>query len=193
MMDLTGQRFGKLVVIARERRDDRATWWLCQCDCGKRNAVRAYVLRGGDARSCGCARRNHLKHGLSDSPEAFAWSSMRQRCTNPKDPGYKNYGARGITVCDRWLNSFEAFYADMGPRPPGCSIDRTNNDGPYSPENCRWVPRVAQANNKRRNRRLTLGGRTYTVAEAARKFAIRPSTLKRRLDLGWTPERAVSS
>lgn len=160
-LDLTGQRFGRLEVVAFARVNrSRNACWLCRCDCGKERVVSGHELRRGRTSSCGCWRSAvkillNLKHGHkragSETPEYRAWHSMISRCTNPKLEAWKYYGGRGITVCDRWKNSFEAFLADMGPRPsPNLSIDRfPNNDGNYEPGNCRWATRSEQRANQR--------------------------------------------
>lgn len=117
---------------------------------------------------------------------------MRRRCHDPRRPDFKNYGARGITVCDEWRDSFEAFYRDMGPRPDGCTLDRLNNSGPYSKQNCVWAPRKLQERNKRTNRIVQVHGVRMTLAEAAERYGIDYYTLYTRLNRGWTAERAVS-
>jgi len=128
--------------------------WFCQCDCGVSKAILAEVLRRGDTRSCGCLRRhgNRRVHGQNHSHrktrEYAAWANAKERCTNPKTRNYHRYGGRGIYMCDRWLNNPSAFLADMGPCPPGLSLDRINNNGPYAPENCRWADRLTQSRNK---------------------------------------------
>ena len=193
-MDLTGQRFGRLVVV---RRDTAApgTVWICACDCGKHTSVQAYSLRSGDSKSCGCGRsRSHFIHGHAKpskpTREYSAWSSARQRCNNPNDPGFHNYGGRGIRMTAAW-DTFAQFFADMGPSQPHQSLDRIDPDGPYSIGNCRWASRVTQANNTRRNARLTVHGRSMTLAEASRAYGVPYARLRRRLGLGWPADKAV--
>ncbi len=118
---------------------------------------------------------------------------MKRRCHNPKRPDFRNYGARGIYVCDRWRNSFSAFLEDMGRRPDGMTLDRKDNDGPYSPENCTWSSAKQQGLNRRTNRRYAFFGEDLTLIEAGQKFGIKPATLRSRISLyGWSPEDAVS-
>jgi len=116
---------------------------------------------------------------------------MIQRCTNPKATGYSRYGGKGIKVCSRWLGSFESFYADMGSRAEGMSIDRKNNDGSYCKDNCRWATRTEQGNNKGNNHNLTYKGQTKTLTQWAREVGLRWDTLLRRLSKGWTVEEAL--
>ena len=158
-IDLTGQRIGRLVVRHISGRRNGKRLWLCQCDCGAMAIVQAGYLRQGDTKSCGCLQRElsaaRLRtHSDIFSPEYRVWRAMKSRCFNQRAPAWKNYGGRGITVCERWLK-YEHFRADMGPRPAGTSIDRINNDGNYEPGNCRWATRAQQNNNTRRSRRTS--------------------------------------
>ncbi len=159
---IVGKRYGSLVVRA-VRRADGITWADCACDCGAAHTARAHTLKNGSSTSCGCVRlallrRRWLRHGKTQTPEFYVWRSMKQRCTNPKHRAFKNYGGRGIKVCDRWLNSFEAFLNDMGARPsPELQLDRVNNDGDYTPENCRWATASEQSRNRRTRRRQPSG------------------------------------
>jgi len=152
---LAGQRFGKWTVVSEvDERKHGQVCWLCKCDCGNEKVVASAVLRKGKSKSCGCYRESVKRtHGMYQTPTHRVWSNMIQRCHNPENTAYRNYGARGITVSDRWRQSFEAFFTDMGDIPfKGAQIDRANNDLGYSKENCRWVTRSENLLNRRKAR-----------------------------------------
>lgn len=147
--------------------------YRCLCDCGSETIAYVGNLRKGKTKSCGCwkkmtANANHVSHGMSYSDEYKIWQGIRTRCKNQNSRGYQKYGAAGVTICERWDNSFEAFFADMGPRPSKShSIDRRDNDGNYEPSNCRWATPQEQSNNTSRNVLIEHNGVTMTTSEFA--------------------------
>ena len=193
--DMTGQRCGHWTVIGYVGNDRTGQpKWLCRCSCGKERAVVCSHLRNGTSLSCGCQSPRFTIHGNYKVPEYQAWRNMIDRCTDSKRHDWHRYGGRGITVCQRWRNSYESFFADMGPRPsPQHSIDRIDNDGNYEPGNCRWATVAEQASNKSNNRYLTFDGQTLTVSQWARKLGIKVDVLNLRLShYNWTVERALT-
>jgi hypothetical protein len=201
--DLTGRRFGRLVVVGyagRAGNSSRGSMWLCRCDCGNATTVLRSSLVGDITRSCKCvmratAARGRRTHGLCRTPENVIWNSMVKRCHNPKCLEYHNYGGRGIVVCDRWRGrtGFVNFLADVGPRPsPKHSIDRIDNDGGYEPANCRWATAEQQQLNTRRTVFVTFNGETKTILEWSRITGISYSALYQRIWHGWTAERALT-
>ncbi len=156
--NIVGRKYGRLTVISFHGMDRGNAVWNCICDCGNKHKARSSPLGDGSITSCGCRHKELMAswgervatHGMSrNSAEYRTWTRMKSRCCNPEHKRYKDWGGRGITVCARWLVSFENFYADMGNRPHGRSLDRINNEEGYSPENCRWATSKEQAENKR--------------------------------------------
>ena len=184
--DMTGRRFGMLKVIARAESRGPArgpkAYWLCQCECGNELAVSGDALRQGQ-HSCGCVSLGLRTHGMSETRVYSIWQGMIQRCTNPKNEAFVNYGARGISVCDSWMR-FENFLADMGEPPDGHSIERRDNNAGYDAGNCYWLPLEKQPQNRRGNLYVELNGETVCVAEAARRLGVKSSTIRARLKRG---------
>lgn len=177
---------------------------LCRCECGTVREFRKRHVLSHKTRSCGCLLREKIAtgclsrktHGRTRTPEYNAWNHIISRCTNPKDPRYKNYGGRGIKMCDRWRSSFEHFLADVGDRPTSKhSIDRwPDNDGNYEPGNVRWATRQQQSRNRTDNRLVTFDGRTQTMADWAEEIGMTQWALSQRLNrLGWSLERALTT
>ena len=196
-IDISGRRFGRLLVVAPEDAKRCPQLWRVTCDCGAIKTVRKDHLVRGKTTSCGCyAREFHAAkkttHGLSKSPLYKTWASMMNRCNNPKDPRYKDYGERGIKVCIEW-SDIKRFISDMGIRPINTTLDRKNYDGDYSADNCHWATPKEQQNNMRVNHIIEHQGETLNVTQWAEILGINKSTLAKRLSRGWSVERAFTS
>lgn len=193
--DLSGQRFGRLVAIAY---DSGRHEWRCRCDCGSETFVHVHALRSGKQVSCGCFRRSRPAHNRTHNrtltTEYRTWRAMKRRCLNPNASQFAYYGGRGITICQRWIDSFEAFLADMGPKPsPKHTLDRhPDPNGPYEPGNCRWATQSEQVTNSRTALRLTHAGITDTAAGWGRRLGMKATVICGRLFHGWSVERALT-
>lgn len=199
--DLTGNRYGRLVVLSFAGRRGGKTMWKCECDCGTIKDVSSSSLLSGYTRSCGCLHRDvystwtppNKTHGMKDSAEFNIWSMMKNRCTNPNCNRHQFYKDKGIKVCDRWLGpyGFIHFIEDMGMRPgPRYSIDRIDNDGDYCPENCRWATKKEQSNNQSRNLILEYNGKKNTLALWCDELGLNYKRTWKRLKDGWSVKRA---
>lgn len=203
-IDLTGQKFNRLTVVERaENTKDGKASWKCICECGNEITVIGKDLRSGNTKSCGCYNRESAsirakKHGYSKSRIHNIWLLMKQRCFNPQQPQFKDWGGRGITICDEWLGehgaenfikwSKENGYAD------NLEIDRINNDGNYCPENCRWTTRKEQANNKRCTHFITYNGKTQSIKQWAEEIGVNYDTLISRINkYHWNIEKALTT
>lgn len=211
--DIIGLVFGRLTVVGEEVRTTGThrsgpkqgkpryrRFATCICKCGTPVTVSVDHLKNSHTQSCGCLKKEltikrFTTHGMSHTPEWHSWAQMRDRCYNSNNKLYKYYGARGVVVCDRWIESFGNFYNDMGKCPPHCSsVERIDNDGNYEPSNCKWATRDEQANNKRNNRQITIDGVTKTLAQwcGGSKTAFYRRAQRRIYSLGWCDQCAIS-
>lgn len=195
LINLIGKKFGKLAILKQVETDKWGKlYWLCKCDCGNQVVTRGNHLKSGHSKSCGCST---IKHGhYKDGKEAKiykVWARMIDRCINPNNDYYKDYGGRGITVCEKWKGSFETFVKDMGETPRGKSIDRINNNEGYYKENCRWTTPKQQARNRRSNHQITHDGETHILTVWASRVGISEDTIRMRLKRGWSIRKALST
>lgn len=203
-LELIGKRFGRLTVLEvstpKIYPSGRVTpRYTCECECGNKKIVTRDCLIKDKTKSCGClfkeTRLQFLTHGHSSShgiqtPTYKSWGSMLQRCLNPNNPAYYNYGGRGIRVCEQW-RVFANFLKDMGEKPSAdFSIERKDNDGNYEPGNCKWSTRVEQNTNQRRNLFFTIRGKTGCLSELIKHFGVNKCRTRARIELGWEPELA---
>lgn len=196
LVDISGQRYGNISVIRFIKRTKTAAIFECVCDCGRRFRAKSNPLRMGTQKTCGCGQGGQRTHGLSKAPEYDCWIAMKQRCLNPNCPAFRAYGARGITVSDRWLGSggFERFVEDIGRRPTRKhSIDRIDNNGNYEPGNVRWATQRQQLQNRRTTRWIVYKGKRFTQRDLARLFDVPFSTVFYHADRGrdgdWIAKR----
>jgi hypothetical protein len=197
------EKYGLLTPIEysynKKRNSDQ--FWLFNCDCGNKKIIRLYDVARGKTNSCGCLRKKQLaernksnaKHGYFGTSTYESWASIIERCCNTNSGNYHMYGAKGITMCQKWRESFEEFLKDMGERPEGFSIDRIDVYGNYEPENCRWASAKTQANNRTNNRKINFNNQNLNLSEWSDITGIKPSTISKRIDkYGWSVEEALT-
>lgn len=201
MLDITGKRFGKLVVLSADHKDKRGEWfWRCQCDCGNETVASSWKIRNGKTTSCGCVKKAWMKkgpnhsHGMTNTRLYTIWCNMKARCNNPKSYEYPWYGGKGVCVCDDWM-AFEPFseWALNNGYSENLTIDRIDVSKNYCPENCRWINYAQQSLNRTDNHKITAFGKTQTMKEWSDETGIKYDTIERRINkYKWPPERAVS-
>jgi hypothetical protein len=197
-INLIGQKFNMLTVVAYAGRVKKDQFWFCECDCGNISRTKSYNLKTEKAKSCGCmvatwASQRFKTHGntVNENRAMYrVWRGMLARCGNEKSTRYQNYGGRGIKVCDRWMD-FKNFLADMGDRPDGLTIDRIDVNGNYEPGNCRWADLSTQANNKTNSAYHIIDGEKLTVSQWAAKRGVPEQYVYARLHRGWSIEDAL--
>lgn len=193
--DLTGQTFGRWSVVRLAKVVRYRAMWHCQCNCGATAEIAGSSLSAGNSRSCGCyrndvARARVFEHGMCGTRIWNTWHGMLQRCNDKTSTTYKNYGGRGIKVCEQW-KSFENFYADVGDPPPNRTLDRINNNGHYEPGNWRWATYKEQSNNRRSNTWITAFGRTQTMAQWSDELGVKRATICQRISRGASNEESL--
>lgn len=186
--DLTGQVFGRLVVLRRSGTTHGNSMWQCLCNCGNTVIVQRPHLVTRRTQSCGCYRRElSTVHGKYQSAEYVAWCSLKNRCTNPSSTSYRYYGARGVSIAHQWAENFAAFYADLGPRPTSNhSVERVDNTKGYEPGNCRWATKAEQARNRSSNVLVLYNGRLMCLMDAAKAAGLPYDLLRSRRRRGWS-------
>jgi len=193
-INLAGQVFGKLTIIEQVDDPRKGAHWRCLCECGNTTVTAGCRIVSGKTTSCGCWKRNCQRtHGMGKTSTYLSWQEMKRRVTDPNKESYKYYGARGITICDRWKESFENFLSDMGPRPEGTTLDRKEVNGNYEPDNCKWSTQKEQCNNRRDNRHITWNGETLNLAQWAERTGIGEGIIRDRIDIwNWPVEKALT-
>jgi len=203
--NLSGKTFGRLTALSPDRRNRHGFLWRCECECGNSTVVQGTSLTRGFTLSCGCLQaevrsRKGKSHAISHghcakkpSTTYNSWAAMKQRCLNKNNSYYKDYGGRGIKVCDRWIDSFKVFLEDMGERPSGKTLDRINTNDDYYKENCRWATAIIQARNRREGK-IFFNGENLTLSEWAERTGVPSGVLSSRLNAGgWSVERSLTT
>lgn len=189
--DLTGEKFGRWSVISYSHTKYAEHFWVCRCDCGTEKIVIGGSLKSGVSRSCGClSREMSFVHGMEKTKTYTTWAQMLSRCRNKKHASYSSYGGRGIKVCERW-HEFVNFYADMGEKPEGMSLDRIDNDGDYKPENCKWSTVKQQIRNRRVSPKFEWNGEQKSLAELAEMHGLPWRRVYERIRSGWSINDAL--
>lgn len=191
-IDITGQKFGRWTAKAYIGKG----YYLAVCNCGKEKHVKSYHMQSGNSKSCGClcsetTIKRLTKHGMTRSPEYESWNDMRRRVFKTNRPNYRWYGAKGITICDEWME-FDAFYRDMGNRPEGTSLDRIDNTKGYCKENCRWATHKQQCRNRSSNLHVTHNGKDYVLPDLCDELGVSYELVRQRVWRGWSIEDAVT-
>ena len=201
ILDIKGKRFGRLIAIERVKNVGKKVSWKCLCDCGQETNVLTTNLTSNRIKSCGCLKNQKLierstKHNQRHTKLYEVWKTMKQRCYNPNNKGYKNWGGRGIVVCDEWKNNYQAFYEwsmNNGYK-EGLSIDRINNDGNYAPSNCRWSDKITQCNNTRQNKYFIINGVSKTIHQWCIEYNVPVNRVRQRLyKRHWNIEKALTT
>ena len=195
--DLTGERFGRLLVLQRDgcNKHGQVKWW-CECDCGTQKHILGMCLSSGETQSCGCLHKEstakiNLKHGMTRTPIYGLWHAMHQRCNDVNHPKYIHYGGREINVSPEWYE-FENFYRDMGDKPVGMSLERIDNNGDYCKENVVWATAKQQSNNRRNNVVLEHNGKKQTMQQWCDELGLKIGTVWARLNRGWDVSRSLT-
>ena len=196
-INLTGKQFGSLIVVKEAERRNNHRRWFCKCSCGKYVIKVQEDLLDGSSYSCGCLYKKG-KHGKRNTRLYKIWDSMKQRCNNENHTRYKNYGGRGIKVCDEWNNKNDGFinfynWAIQNGYKDNLTIDRIDVNGNYCPENCQWITNQEQQENKTTNRLLTFNGKTMCVSQWAKELGLKEATLRTRISKGWSDERVLTT
>lgn len=199
--NLINERFGRLLVVKKAYAQNKKLYWECICDCGKTVFVNTSNLKTNRTQSCGCLKIDVLlqrsrKHNQRHTKLYEVWKSIKQRCLNPKNKAYHNYGGRGITICDEWANDFNSFYewSMENSYKEGLTIDRINNNGNYEPSNCRWTTKIVQCNNTRVNNYVTINNETKSLADWCRYYNVSYSLVSQRIyKFHWDKIKALTT